>query len=179
MRLSDFLTLVLALVMAVPAWSRSTAFAFRTGDTLTIGNSAIERKFIWNGGNLMTFSLTDKVSGKVHYSRSLAPDFVMTSQTGAGKDGEFSVEEVPQTRIHPAYTKAVVTYVMDDLRIRREFRIYEGVPAIVCDTWMRGGLYGMQQDADVANADRKNIESSADMVSRPVTAVLDRVSLEG
>jgi len=179
MRLSDFLTLVLALVMAVPAWSRSTAFAFRTGDTLTIGNSAIERKFIWNGGNLMTFSLTDKVSGKVHYSRSLAPDFVMTSQTGAGKDGEFSVEEVPQTGIHPAYTKAVVTYVMDDLRIRREFRIYEGVPAIVCDTWMRGGLYGMQQDADVANADRKNIESSADMVSRPVTAVLDRVSLEG
>lgn len=35
-----------------------------TGDTLIIGNNRIERKFIWNGGNLITYSLSDKCNGK-------------------------------------------------------------------------------------------------------------------
>ena len=148
-------------------------------DTLTIGNGLIERKFVWNGGNLMTCSITDKVSGKIHRFVKLSPDFVMTSGGGSGQDAVFSSADVPQTAVNPAHHRVTVTFGMGTLRIRREFRIYGDSPAIACDTWLKGSLTGKLASAVENNADRKNIEFAEDMSSRPVSAVLDRVSLAG
>ena len=64
-------------------------FSKLEGDTLTIGNSLTERKFVWNGGNLMTASVTDKSAGRTYRTADLAPDFVMPSVSGPGKEGEF------------------------------------------------------------------------------------------
>ena len=148
-------------------------------DTLTIGNGLIERKFVWNGGNLMTCSITDKVSGKIHRFVKPSPDFVMTSGGGSGQDADFSSADVPQTAVSPAHHRVTVTFSMGALRIRREFRIYGDSPAIACDTWLKGSLTGKLASAVENNADRKNIEFAEDMSSRPVSAVLDRVSLAG
>lgn len=149
------------------------------GDTLTIGNSCIERKFVWNGGNLMTYSINDKISGKVHYSSNPAPDFVMSSSDSPVSEGIFSSEDIPMTPVSPEYHLVTVTYRTGALEVRREFRIYGGCPAIACDTWLRGSMTGNIASAVENNADRKNIEFSEDMTSRPVSAVLDRVSLPG
>ena len=80
------------------------------GDTLTIGNSCIERKFVWNGGNLMTYSINDKISGKVHYSSNPVPDFVMSSSDSPVSEGKFSSEGIPMTPVSPEYHLVTVTY---------------------------------------------------------------------
>ena len=67
---------VLAAIGAhTSAASPSGCYSRLEADTLTIGNTLIERKFVWNGGNLETFSITDKAFGKVHYSCNPGPDF--------------------------------------------------------------------------------------------------------
>lgn len=168
-----------ALLIALPAWSSDGCYAVRHGDTLSIGNSLVERRFVWNGGNLMSISLTDKKAGTVHRFTGAVPDFVMTQYEGPGTEGRLTVEDIPQTSIHPPYLKATVGYTLGTLQIRREFRVYSNAPVIACDTWLRGSMSGISSGEDVDNADRKNIESAADMESGPVTSVLDRVSLEG
>ena len=47
------------------SYAQSSCYSELKGDTLTIGNRLVERKFVWNGGNLMTYSLCDKVNGKI------------------------------------------------------------------------------------------------------------------
>ncbi len=161
------------------AASSTDCYSRLEGDTLTIGNSLMERKFVWNGGNLMTFSITDKAAGKVHHSRKLAPDFVMTSVSGPGENESFEAENVPLTPVSPAFHRVTVSFSTGSLEVRRTFRIYSGCPAIACDTELRGSLAGTFASAVENNADKKNIEFSADMASKPVSAVIDRVSFGG
>lgn len=149
------------------------------GDTLVVGNRLVERKFVWNGGNLMTYSLEDKSAGTVRRSASLRPDFAVGKVSGEGTDAKFTMEDVEENEIHPAYHKAVVTYSLGDLDVRREFRVYQDVPAIACDTWLRGTLDAVLSGKETSAADRKNIESDADMKTRTVPAVLDQLDFAG
>ena len=73
-----FPILAAALLCGACAFAQDDCYSRLRNDTLTIGNSRIERRFVWNGGNLMTQSLTDFSSGQVWTSRSLAPDFKVT-----------------------------------------------------------------------------------------------------
>ena len=59
-----FIVLVTVCTIATPACAQETCYSTLKGDTLVIGNTLIERKFVWNGGNLMTYSLSDKRMGK-------------------------------------------------------------------------------------------------------------------
>ena len=162
-----------------PAPVSSECYSRLEADTLTIGNGLIERKFVWNGGNLMTYSITDKVSGKTHFSGRTEPDFVMTSVAGPGKNGKVSASRVLETPVSPEHYKVCVSFETGSLQVRREYRIYEDSPAIACDTWLKGRLKGSFASAVENNADRKNIEFSEDMASRPVSAVIDRVNFKG
>ena len=51
----QFVTLIIFFIV-VSAFAQKTYYCQQEGDTLIIGNDQIERKFIWNGGNLMTYS---------------------------------------------------------------------------------------------------------------------------
>ena len=69
------------LLCGTSAFPQEGCYSRLQNDTLTIGNSRIERRFVWNGGNLMTQSLTDFSSGQVWTSRSLTPDFLVAGDT--------------------------------------------------------------------------------------------------
>ena len=134
---------------------------------------------MWNGGHLKTISLTDKAAGLTRRVSLEQPDLVLGKDMKPGTDGHLQTEIVPQNEIHPAYLKAVVTYRVGSLDIRREYRIYEDTPAIACDTYLKGVL-GRTLASDQSNhADRKNIESAADMKSKPVTMLLDQLKFSG
>lgn len=168
----------LVLAMLLPA-SGQTWYAEMSADTLKLGNSLIERTFLWNGGNLMTTSLSDLSTGVTHLSASLRPDMVLVRGVTKGEDGSWTTEVVEQNDVHPAYLKITVNCSLGALHVRRVFRIYDDSPAIACDTWLKGSMSGINQ-ADVGNhADRKNIESSEDMKSKPVTALLDQLHFKG
>ena len=73
-----------------------------------------------------------------------------------------------------------MSYRLASVEVRREYRIYDGVPAIACDTYVRGILTGLTDARKENVADRKNIESSADMASKAAASiVLDRLSFGG
>lgn len=158
---------------------KDAPYSVLQGDTLVIGNGLVERKFVWNGGNLMTFSLTDKAAGVEHRSLALTPDFVVTRHEGSGSGGTVTVEDIPEDLIRPSYLKTTVEYTLGALHVRREFRVYEGSPVIACDTWLKGSMSAVASEGNMNNADRKNIESREDMKSRPVTALLDQLNFAG
>lgn len=155
------------------------SYSCLTGDTLVVGNIFMERKYVWNGGNLMTFSLTDKKTGTIHRMKSLRPDFVITSFKGKGNSSSYSSMRTEATSESPACLRVLINYMENNLQVRRELRVYDNSPVIVSAISLKGKLDDYGYGGDMNNADRKNIEFAADMKSKPVTAILDRLSLPG
>ncbi len=152
-------------------------YSVMRGDTLLIGNSNIERAFKWNDGNLVTLSVTDKQSGKKLNTVGKNPDFTINRHKVS--DAKLKVTEVPANAIKPKSLVTTVSYRLGDLDVERVYSVYDNTPAITCATRLRGTMNGDASNADVSAADRKNIEHAADMKSKPVTAVLDRMQLKG
>ena len=178
MKRFSYLLLCLSLSIfsleAAPSW-----YAEMQGDTLVMGNSLIERRFLWNGGNLRTISVEDRATGKIHWNLSKSPDLVLVGGADKGEDGAMTQAIVCQNEIHPAYLKVSVNYSTGALDILREYRIYEDVPAIACDTYLKGEMALVPSRIVENAADNKNIEFSEDIKVKPVTAVLDRIHLKG
>ena len=115
------------LLCGMSAFPQEGCYSRLRNDTLTIGNSRIERRFVWNGGNLMTQSLTDFSSGQVWTSRSLTPDFKVAGDTRS-TGGRCSTKRIAETDIHPARLEVTVEFSLGTLDVRRIYRMtLEGV----------------------------------------------------
>lgn len=174
----ETVTLIMCFIIA-SAFAQKTCYCQQNGDTLIIGNDLIERKFIWNGGNLMTYSLSNKTSGKIELATSPLPDFLISKTEKKGTGGLCRTEAVTATYIHPAYLKVTVTFTLNTLEIQRIYRIYDHCPAIACDTYLKGTIDSISREQNENSADHKNIESAEDMKSKAVTAVLDQLNFKG
>ncbi|MDE6490078.1 MAG: alpha-galactosidase [Muribaculaceae bacterium] len=172
-----FTALMMSAAVSAALASADKCYSRLDGDTLKIGNDRIERRFLWNGGNLITAGLTDKMSGKVLHTTAKNPDF--TVNRASASDGRIESSVIAADGIRPEYLAVEVSYRLGALDVRRVYRVYDGVPAIACDTYLRGRLDGVVVTDDTGAADRKNIEHTDDMKSRPVTAVIDRMQLDG
>ena len=151
-------------------------YAFLQGDTLRLGNALVERTFLWNDGDLKTIAIKDKAAGIVRPVGNSRPDFILGRMHGEG--GVLEVREEPSTALQPSYLIAGVRYTLGSVEVRRNFRIYADVPAIACDTYLRGSLSGDLAGKAASAGDHKNIESTADMASKAVSgAVLDHLAL--
>lgn len=174
-----FTVLVTVCTIATPVFAQETCYSTLKGDTLVIGNSLIERKFVWNGGNLMTYSLSDKENKRITLTASLTPDFFITKDEKPRVGGTCQVEKILATDIHPAYLKTTVTFSLGALDVQRIYRIYDGCPAIACDTYLKGTVNSVFGGREENVADRKNIEFVEDIKSKSVTAILDRLNFKG
>ncbi len=163
------------------------AYARLEGDSvLVVGNALIERRFEWNGGNLKTLSLENKETGIIHRAVKPVPDFVFTKDADKpGHDGRMSMEPVKATATTPEHLRIRVEYAINGLDIRRDYLLWENVPAIACHTSLRcstdGETSGIidSKDGNENAADRRNIEFTADMVTSSKDAILDRINLKG
>lgn len=171
-------TSILSFFLAVAfVATAGDCYSILSGDTLKMGNNLIERVYLWNDGHLITCRVTDKTSGKTLVSAAKNPDF--TVNRAMPSDGKLSVKELKNDGIRPDRLVATVSYRLGDLEVERSYRLYDGVPAIAVDTRLRGTLSGVAADKELSAADRSNIEHAEDMKVKPVTAVLDRLSLPG
>lgn len=169
------LIISLSLATAVSALA-GDSYCILTGDTLRMGNSLIERVYLWNDGHLITCRVTDKASGSTLQSDALRPDF--TVNRAEPSEGSMIVETLPEDGIRPERTVATISYRLGDLEVERRYRLYDGVPAIAIDTRLRGSLNDVVE-REINAADRRNIEHASDMKVKPVTAVLDRLAMKG
>lgn len=179
LKLLAALLLLSSCTQAPLALSPSGApYAIREGDTLRLGNGCIERAFLWNDGALHTLSLTDKLSGRTWITEGEATDFALPGHKFG--HGVLDVREIPAELFRPAHLLVSVESHSVSLDLRREYRIYDGVSAISCDSYLRGSLSGEIASAADDPSRRKNIESVADMALKAASeAVLDRLPLEG
>lgn len=170
---------IIALVGLSSVYSQSGYYSQLDRDTLTIGNNLIERKFVWNKGNLITYSLTNKVSGHRWLNKAKSPDFQVSKDLTNMSNSSYTSKEISETAIHPDYLETVVSFSLGTLDIKRVFRIYKDSPAIACDTYLKGKTDVVLDGKATNSADLKNIEFTEDMKSKQVTAVLDQIKLDG
>ena len=131
-----FITAILAFTAVSSQIYAHSCYARLEGDTLRIGNSRIERVFAWDGGALRTLWVTDVATGFKMPSTHERPDFVLAEE--APEDAVLEVLEVPESRWAPAHFVAQVSYRIGRVQVRREYRLYDDVPAIACDTYLKG-----------------------------------------
>lgn len=169
----------LFLPVVLLANSKVNCYSNLTNDTLTLGNNYIERKFLWNGGNLITCTLTDKVNNQEWTNNSTLPDFYISDGDVVHGKSNFESNLVAETSIHPSYLEIVVSYSLDLLDIKRVYRIYDSSPSISCQTFLKGSTLSLFGDKGVDFADLTNIEFTEDMNSNQVTALLDHFDFGG
>lgn len=161
------------------AYSQTNCYSRLDGDTLSIGNTLIERKFNWNGGNLITYSLTDKKNGHCWLNKSHTPDFIISKSGITVSDASCHVTMVKATEIRPSYLQTEVSFTLGDLDVKRVYRIYENCPVIACETYLKGVPNSIFGGREMNSADKKNIEFASDMHSKQLTPVLDQLNLGG
>ena len=147
-------------------------------DTLIVGNKLIERKFLWNNGNLITFSVTDKMNGNCWINTDRKPD-LFVSENNAARGATWSVSRIAENSIHTAYLACEVSFSLEGLDIKRIYRVYENSPVIVCDTYLKGTTNNIWQKENQNKGDLKNIESTKDFAQKELNPILDRISLTG
>ncbi|QPH40115.1 alpha-galactosidase [Pedobacter endophyticus] len=165
-------------VFTLPLYaSNDTPYSRLEKDTLVVGNQWIERKFLWNKGNLITYSLTDKATKQIWLNRLKSPDFQVTKDEPT--NGTYTSKEVKETAIHPTYLAVEINVSLGTLSVKKVYRIYDDSPVIACDIYLKGST-NLASDASAINAaDRKNIEFAEDMKSQQMTAILDQIKLDG
>lgn len=174
----SIITIFLSTILGLPLWGGQHYYAFLKGDTLRMGNNYMERTMLWNNGTPVTISLTDKLCGKIIPAQGKEPDFSIVK--GISTAATFTVNEIPTNGIHASYLQATVACTIGSLSIERRYRIYADCPAIACDTYLKGQVELYQnKDDNRSNADRKNIEHTADMTTGVKTPTIDRLQLSG
>lgn len=173
-----FLLLLSLLVGCFPCAAQDACYSRLDQDTLTIGNQFIERKFIWNKGNVITYSLSDKKGGKVWFNKLRNPDFYI--QAGAEtQNGKYEVLVKKDDGIHIAAQETIVSFSTDALDVKRVYRINAQSASIACETYLKGHLSGISGGQQSNAADLKNIEIADDMKVNSSAAALDQLKLDG
>jgi alpha-galactosidase len=120
----------------------NTCLARLTEDILVLENNLLRREFRWNGGNLISRCIEDKAGGHRWEMDNPGPDVVFPGEEGTARDGQLEVKEILAASHRPAFLQAGVTFKINDLEIKRQFRIYPDCPAVACDFYLRGKSTG-------------------------------------
>jgi alpha-galactosidase len=171
--------IIWAFVPLISTYSQINYYSRLENDTLIIGNKHIERKFIWNKGNLITYSLSNKLSGQCLLNKNKKPDFQILKDIENISKTSYTSKEIAETAIHPAYLQTEVCFSLGTLCIKKVYRIYNDSPAIACDIYLKGSIDSILDGKTSNLADRENIEFVEDMKLSQMTAILDQIKLDG
>ncbi|MGN7786318.1 alpha-galactosidase [Niabella sp. 22666] len=174
-----FLKIIGLVLVPFAASSQNGYYSRLEKDTLVIGNGLVERKFTWNKGNLITYSLTNKSNKHTWLNQSQSPDFSVSGSQVPARNSSFTYTEVAENSIRTGYLEATVGFTVGTLEVKRVFRIYKDCPVIACDTYLRGKMNQTSDRSATSQGDQKNIEFAADMQSRPVSGILDQLKPGG
>ncbi|MEI6138989.1 MAG: alpha-galactosidase [Mariniphaga sp.] len=148
-------------------------------DLLTLENSQISRVYDWNGGNLITKSITDKQSGKVWVMNTKKPDLSFPGESVKAENGTFNLREVPETAIAPKHLEVEIIYLLGKLEVKRIFRLYPNCPAIACDLYFRGESTNTWLQPGINLADMVNLEKLSGSNAGNNTPVIEKLELPG
>lgn len=157
----------------------NTCRAELKSDTLIVENQLIERKYFWNGGNIITCSLTDKISGKVWKTNTKKADLDFPGQSEVGEKSQFSAKIVPENAVTSAHLEAEITYTLDRLEIKRVLRVYPNCAVIACDLYYRGSTIAFWLQPGINLADMVNLEQLISNNTVTNAPVIEKLELPG
>ncbi|HEY5499659.1 MAG TPA: hypothetical protein VIK20_04670, partial [Bacteroidales bacterium] len=105
-------------------------------DTLVIQNSKIERKWLWNGGDIIAYSMKDIQAGKTIFLNSSGPSFV-SGDNKFERNIDFKITRLNQDIFNPAHLEVEIVNQYQDMVLKRVFKIFEETPAISCDYYLK------------------------------------------
>lgn len=174
-----FILIIILQLIASRVHSLESSYSNLKNDTLTVGNSLIERTFLWNNGNLITCKLTNKVQNISWKNLSQVPDLYITKGLSNTTNAKFSSRKVIENAIHPAYLEVVISFTQNDLDVKRVYRIFDNSAVVACDTYLKGAAENISGDKLSNVADMKNIEFVEDMKTKQSVSILDQIHFEG
>lgn len=146
---------------------------------LILENSRISRTYKWNEGNIISTSLTDKLSGKVWQMSNKNPDLTFPGETEKAENGVFTTRVVAETPLAPKHLEAEIVYSLGKLEVKRVFRLYSNCPAIACDLYFRGESDKVWLQPGVNLADLVNIEKLTAGNAGNTAPVFEKLELPG
>lgn len=172
--------ILLILLTKVPVFCDEVKpyYTFLKSDTLYIGNDLIERKFLWNNGNLITISIEDKKNKQIWNNEKPNPDFYIPQQNQTASNGKWESKAV-ESRIIPKHLEVTIEYSVDRLQIKKTYRVYEDCPAIACDLYLKGRAEGTWVLKQKNLADVGYIESRKILTQFNEIPVMDQIALDG
>ena len=156
----------------------TTCYIYITGDTLHIGNTLIERTYLWNNGNIITKRIIDKRGSQIWVNKSDHADFYLPGQSTDAKDMHWNVQEV-ESSISPYHKELTIEYTLDRLCVKRVYRVYPDCPAIAIDTYLKGEAKSSWMIQNKNPDDIKHIMSLNIVSQQADLPVLDQVFLPG
>ncbi len=124
-------------------------------DTLYIGNSLIERQFLWNKGNLISTILKNKESGQAWILKDRNPTTSFPFKPNYEGNGSFKSQWNHRNWTASEHLEVEVSCELGKLSLKKVFRIYPNTPAIACDFFVKG----------IAEGDWKGQKIAVDMTS--------------
>ncbi|MDR6562301.1 MULTISPECIES: alpha-galactosidase [unclassified Arcicella] len=148
-------------------------------DILVIENNKISRSYKWNNGNIITQSLSDKASGKVWNINSNKPDLAFPEQTDKAEDATFSTKFITENTIVPSHLEVEISYRLEQLFIKRVFRVYPDCASIACDLYFKGTSKSAWLQQGVNLADMVNLEKLTSSNAGSNMPVIEKIELPG
>ena len=130
------LFLLFSLVISVAHAQLQGCTASLDQDTLKIGNSKIEQKWLWNGGHLKVFSIKDVTSGKIIVFEHALPSFDPGSIPVQG-DADLKIKTVDKNLFSPAHLEVELISRYQSLLLKRVFSIFPATAAVSCDYYLK------------------------------------------
>jgi len=145
----------------------SSAYSYTNGscsvrledNTLTIENNRIKRVWSWNGGSIITTGLTDKTNQTGWSTSNKQPDLYLPGEETEGKNGQITAQLIPSSLQYNQHVRITLLYQLGQLDIKKIFKLYENVPAIACELYIKGKASQRWMKSVNNPADQKNIES--------------------
>jgi len=151
----------------------NSCYAKIENDTLYLGNDFIERKYIWNEGNLINFSIENKLSKQVFQLKNSEPDNPLNIEGVSFSNGQFSSEIIPGNNVIYTHLEATIVSRYKDYNLKRIFKIYPNSPAIEIDYYIKKNA-GSSQDFNPLKTYIENFKFSEKHFKVKATEFYDR-----
>jgi len=148
-------------------------------DSLSIENNLIKRCWLWNGGNLITYTLIDKKNNIRWSVTNKNPDLCLPGEVKEATSGMIRCEEVEKSEHYIQQLHVIITYKIGKIDVKKIFKIFKDCPAIACEVYLKGQashnwIKPIENSADLQNIEKLSNESQIGKVP-----IMEQLSLEG
>ncbi|AWW00157.1 alpha-galactosidase [Arcticibacterium luteifluviistationis] len=140
--------------------SIESCYSILQNDTLTIGNSFIERRFRWNGGHVISIDIANKKSGKtINIKNGNTPDFGIKGLPVNSKKNNYSSTAVNASPIIPSHLMIQVLLEYEGLEVKQIFKVFPSSMGISSEYSLKKINSSLQFNAEDISIEQLNIEN--------------------